>query len=115
MPAVYCEIIKYAIGTQAASEFTLFGQVYDLEAACRMGVVQKNDGTGPASGCCCRLGRSRQASLLSGLFTFQARPAGNDDGCNRFGYATRSGLVIPRHVGPQESARKRTSLPAVEG
>ena len=41
MPAVYCEIIKYAIGTQAASEFTLFGQVYDLEAACRMGVVQK--------------------------------------------------------------------------
>ena len=41
MPAVYCEIIKYAIGTQAASEFTLFGQVYDLEAAGRMGVVQK--------------------------------------------------------------------------
>ena len=41
MPAVYCEIIKYAIGTQAASEFTLFGQVYDLEAASRMGVVQK--------------------------------------------------------------------------
>jgi enoyl-CoA hydratase len=40
-PAVYCEIIKYAIGTQAASEFTLFGQVYDLEAASRMGVVQK--------------------------------------------------------------------------
>jgi len=41
MPAVYCEIIKYAIGPQAASEFTLFGQVYDLEAASRMGVVQK--------------------------------------------------------------------------
>ena len=28
MPAVYCEIIKYAVGTQAASEFTLFGQVF---------------------------------------------------------------------------------------
>ena len=41
MPAVYCEIIKYGIGTQAASEFALFGQVYDLEAACRMGVVHK--------------------------------------------------------------------------
>jgi enoyl-CoA hydratase len=41
MPAVYCEIIKYAIGTQAASEFTLFGQVYDLEAARRMRVVHK--------------------------------------------------------------------------
>ena len=41
MPAVYCEIIKYAIGNKAASEFTLFGQVYDLDAATRMGVVQK--------------------------------------------------------------------------
>jgi enoyl-CoA hydratase len=41
MPAVYCEIIKYAIGTKAASEFTLFGQVHDLEAAKRMGVVHK--------------------------------------------------------------------------
>ena len=41
MPAVYCEIIKYALGTKAASEFTLFGQVHDLEAAARMGVVQK--------------------------------------------------------------------------
>jgi len=41
MPAVYCEIIKYAIGTQAAAEFTLFGQVYNLEVASRMGVVQK--------------------------------------------------------------------------
>ena len=41
MPPAYCEIIKYAIGTQTASEFTLFGQVYDLEAASRMGVVQK--------------------------------------------------------------------------
>jgi enoyl-CoA hydratase len=42
MPAVYCEIIKHAIGPRAASEFTLFGQVYDLEAASRMGVVQKS-------------------------------------------------------------------------
>jgi enoyl-CoA hydratase len=40
MPAVYCEILKYAIGTQAAAEFTLFGQVYDLKAAKRAGVVQ---------------------------------------------------------------------------
>ena len=40
MPAVYYEIIKYAIGTKAASEFTLFEPVYDLDAASRMGVVQ---------------------------------------------------------------------------
>jgi len=41
MPAVYCEIIKYAIGQRAAAETTLFGQVYDLAAAVRMGVVQQ--------------------------------------------------------------------------
>jgi enoyl-CoA hydratase len=41
MPAVYCEIIKHAIGSQAAAETTLFGQVYDLEAAHRMGIVQQ--------------------------------------------------------------------------
>lgn len=46
MPAVYCEILKYAIGTQAASELTLFGQVYDLEAACRMNVVQRTTAPG---------------------------------------------------------------------
>jgi enoyl-CoA hydratase len=39
MPAVYCEIIKYAIGTKSAAEFTLFGQVHDLEAAKRTGAV----------------------------------------------------------------------------
>jgi enoyl-CoA hydratase len=41
MPAAYCEIINYAIGSRAGSELTLFGQVHDLEAATRMGVVQK--------------------------------------------------------------------------
>jgi enoyl-CoA hydratase len=41
MPAVYCEIIKYAVGTTAASELTLFGQVYDLAAAQRMGLVNR--------------------------------------------------------------------------
>jgi enoyl-CoA hydratase len=41
MPAVYCEIIKYAVGLRAASELTLFGQVYDLAAAVQMGIVQK--------------------------------------------------------------------------
>ncbi|MBV8279484.1 MAG: enoyl-CoA hydratase/isomerase family protein [Verrucomicrobia bacterium] len=41
MPAVYCEIIKYAIGTQAAAQTILFGQVCDLAAASRLGVVQK--------------------------------------------------------------------------
>ena len=41
MPAVYCEIIKHAIGTPSASELTLFGKIYDLEAAARMGVVHR--------------------------------------------------------------------------
>ena len=41
MPAVYCEIIKYAAGPMAASELTLFGQIYDLTAVVRMGFVQK--------------------------------------------------------------------------
>jgi enoyl-CoA hydratase len=41
MPSVYCEIIKYAIGPHAASELTLFGQMHDLEAAVKMGVIGK--------------------------------------------------------------------------
>ncbi len=41
MPAVYCEIIKYAVGTSSASEMTLFGEVYDPAAAQRMGVVNR--------------------------------------------------------------------------
>jgi enoyl-CoA hydratase len=41
MPAAYCEIIKYAVGPRSASELTLFGQVYDLAAAARMGIVQQ--------------------------------------------------------------------------
>ena len=40
MPAVYCEIIKHAIGPRAAFELTLFGQVYDLASAIRFGIVQ---------------------------------------------------------------------------
>ena len=41
MPAVYCEIIKHAVGPSAGSELTLYGQVYDLAAAVKMGVVNK--------------------------------------------------------------------------
>jgi enoyl-CoA hydratase len=41
MPAVYCEIIKHAIGPRAANELTLFGQVYDLAAAGKLGVISK--------------------------------------------------------------------------
>lgn len=41
MPAVYCEIIKHAIGVRAACEMTLFGQVYDLARAVAMGVAQQ--------------------------------------------------------------------------
>jgi enoyl-CoA hydratase/carnithine racemase len=41
MPAVYCEIIKHAVGPRVASELTLFGKVYDLAAAARMGIVRQ--------------------------------------------------------------------------
>ena len=41
MPAAYCEIIKYAVGTRPASELVLFGQVYDLPGAQRLGVVDR--------------------------------------------------------------------------
>jgi enoyl-CoA hydratase len=46
MPAVYCEIINHAVGPRAASELTLFGQVYDLAAAVKMGVVNKTTAPG---------------------------------------------------------------------
>jgi enoyl-CoA hydratase len=46
MPAVYCEIIKHAIGQRAGSELTLFGQVYDLAAAVKMGVISKTAAPG---------------------------------------------------------------------
>lgn len=41
MPAVYCEIIKHAVAAPYASEMTLFGQVYDLDSAHRMGVINR--------------------------------------------------------------------------
>jgi enoyl-CoA hydratase len=46
MPAVYCEIIKHAIGPRAANELTLFGQVYDLAVAAKMGVIGKTAAPG---------------------------------------------------------------------
>ncbi len=46
MPAIYCEIIKHAIGPRAASELTLFGQVYDIAAALKMGVIDKTAAPG---------------------------------------------------------------------
>jgi len=39
MPAVYVEIIKYALGAPAAAEMTLFGHIYDLADAHRLGIV----------------------------------------------------------------------------
>lgn len=46
MPAVYCEIIKHAVGLRVARELTLFGQVYDLAEAVKMGVVNKTTAPG---------------------------------------------------------------------
>jgi enoyl-CoA hydratase len=39
MPAVYCEIIRHAIGPRAAAELTLFGQVHDVATAAKLGVI----------------------------------------------------------------------------
>ena len=50
MPAVYCEIIKHAIGPRAANELTLFGQVYDLAAAAKMSVIDKTAAPGRLTG-----------------------------------------------------------------
>ena len=41
MPAVYVEIIKYATGSKTAAEMTLFGRVYDADAALRLGVLHQ--------------------------------------------------------------------------
>lgn len=39
MPAVYVEVIRYAVGDPAAALTTLFGQVYDAHEALRLGLV----------------------------------------------------------------------------
>jgi enoyl-CoA hydratase len=41
MPAVYCEIIRYAIGTHDASVVTLFGPTYDVRGALQLGFVHE--------------------------------------------------------------------------
>lgn len=41
MPAAYVEMIKHAVGSAVAQELTLFGRVYDLASAVRLGVVGK--------------------------------------------------------------------------
>ena len=41
MPAAYCEIIKHRISPNAATELTLFGRVYDVATAAKMGVIAK--------------------------------------------------------------------------
>jgi enoyl-CoA hydratase len=46
MPAFYCEIIKHAVGPRAALELTLFGQVHDLAAALKMGVIGRTAAPG---------------------------------------------------------------------
>jgi enoyl-CoA hydratase len=41
MPAVYGEIIRHAIGTPNATTATLFGEVYDVHGAVRLGFVHE--------------------------------------------------------------------------
>ncbi|MGD9803315.1 MAG: enoyl-CoA hydratase/isomerase family protein [Hyphomicrobiaceae bacterium] len=105
MPAVYCGILKYTIGTKAAAEFTLFGQVCDLATAHREGVVQK---TGD------QMGRTGAAGLLHSLRVLEACATGDNHGCNRRGSTPRSGFPAAWHVGPDESPCQRAAVPGNE-
>ncbi len=115
MPAVYCEIIKHAIGPRAANELTLFGQVYDLAAAVKMGVIDKTTAPGrllddavawaalvppdchPAYAFA---KRALQATTMAAIDT---------------AIAARSGLAVARHVGSGEPARARGAVSRAEG
>lgn len=41
MPWTYIEMVRYAIGTPATAEMTLSGQVYDVPAAQRLGILHR--------------------------------------------------------------------------
>jgi enoyl-CoA hydratase len=41
MPAVYLEIIRYAVGTSVASRASLFGEKFDAQAALKLGIVHE--------------------------------------------------------------------------
>ena len=96
------EIIKHAIGTRSASEPTLFGQIYDLVAASRMGVVQQTVPVGQAdrSGRC--LGGLVASGLLHGVRLRQARASGDYHGGDRCRSASRPRLAVARDVGPRK-------------
>jgi hypothetical protein len=90
------------IGQRAASELTLFGQVYDLAAAVKMGVIGKT-------------AAPRAARRLPGLRVREAGLAGGDDGRDRRRGAARSGLAVAWHVRSCEPTRARAPLPRAEG
>lgn len=41
MPGVYTEIVRYAVGTSAAADVILSGQIYDIERAHKLGFVHQ--------------------------------------------------------------------------
>ena len=85
MPAVYVEIIKHALGSAVAHEVTLFGQVYDLDAALRLGVMRKSVSADRLIAEALRMGRIGPSGLLHGLCILEASLASNDDCRNRRG------------------------------
>jgi enoyl-CoA hydratase len=97
-PAAYCEIIKHAIGPRAANELTLFGQVYDLAAATRMGVIDKSAGPSRLLDDAVAWAALVPPDCYPAYAVREARFAGDDEGRDRRRGAARSGLVVASHV-----------------
>ena len=85
MPAVYCEIIKHALGPRSAFEMTLFGR--DLRSRGRdpPGHRPADGRTGQVAGDSRRLGGAGTSGLLYGLRLRQTSASGHDHG----GYRSR--------------------------
>jgi enoyl-CoA hydratase/carnithine racemase len=114
VPAVYCEIIKHAVGPRAASELALFGQVYDLGAALKMGVIGKTAAPGRLLDEAVAWAALVPPNCYPAYTFAKTRLAGDDDGRNRRRSAARSRLVIAWHVRSCEPTRARAALPRAE-
>ena len=106
-PAVYCEIIKHAVGPRAASELGLFGQVYDLGAALKIGVIGMTAGPGRLLDEAVAWAALVPPNCYPAYAFRETRLAGDDDGRNRRRSAARSRLVIAWHVRSWEPKRAR--------
>jgi enoyl-CoA hydratase/carnithine racemase len=115
MPAVYCEIIKHAIGPRSAFELPLFGQIYDLAAAKRLGIRSADGRAGQAARGGRRLGGAGAAGLLHGLRLLEARASGDHHGGHRRRRSPRPRPAVARHVGSPKHPCPHATLQGTEG